>query len=74
MSDQKEKAQDESDEGSEGARQEASTRKPKTTIGESSDKERGTASDFFPQLAIDVESRSERYLTLLSPSSPLYRR
>jgi hypothetical protein len=34
MSEQKEKAQDDSDDGSEGTRTEAPARKPKTTIGE----------------------------------------
>lgn len=36
MSDQKDKAQDDSDDASDGPRQETSARKPKTTIGESS--------------------------------------
>lgn len=63
MSDPKEKAQDDSDDGSEGTRTEAPARKPKTTIGEQTHKicVLHDMSNFFSQLATDVASRREKY-------------
>ena len=63
MSDQKEKAQEDSDEASDGTRQESSARKPKTTIGKLRGGENKMDSNLFPQRVTGVESRRERYST-----------